>query len=501
MKGGFRSFIFRLGALAIVLGISGLPGTRNSDLAHAAGGAALPPAAPVAAMYQPLNEQLEVFIVDANGALNVVWKDNNGSWKAPFPLTRANFTIPGASVAAIYYPTYQQLEVFVVDKNGVLNVVWKDHNGAWHAPVGLTDPGFAPPGAPLAAVYQPLNEQLEVFVVGASGALNVVWKDNNGIWKRPFALTGAAFATPGAHVAGAYYPSYKQLEVFLLDKNGVFNAVWKANNGPWHSPVGLSPLGFARQGAPLTAIYQPLNEQLEVLTVDSRGAINVIWKEHNGPWHAPVGLTGVDSINVGSALTGIHYPPNEQLEVFFIDKLGAFDVLWKEHNSEWKGPVGVTEPHFVPGAPVAAVFYPRYDQLEAFTTDKDGVLNVEWKVRNQAWVPCSFPLLLTPRGNAQILFSKTPTSDAAGKRSDIVFQLLTPRGNAQILFSKTPIGASLFKSNASLFGPGGVLCPLRSLILARDVRQRLGNGLPLLDNLLTAFITPVSLSRAPHLTF
>jgi hypothetical protein len=103
---------------------------------------------------------------------------------APFPLTRANFTIPGASVAAIYYPTYQQLEVFVIDKNGVLNVVWKDHNGPWHAPVGLTGPVFAPPGAPLAAVYQPLNEQLEVFVVGASGALNVVWKDNNGIWKR-----------------------------------------------------------------------------------------------------------------------------------------------------------------------------------------------------------------------------------------------------------------------------------------------------------------------------
>ena len=51
-------------------------------------------------------------------------------------------------------------------------------------------------------VYQPLNEQLEVFVVGASGVLNVVWKDNNGIWKRPFALTGAAFAMPGAHVAG-----------------------------------------------------------------------------------------------------------------------------------------------------------------------------------------------------------------------------------------------------------------------------------------------------------
>jgi hypothetical protein len=409
VKHGIRNFFLCLGALSFALEISGLPGPLNSDLAHAADGTALPPAAPVAAVYQPLNEQVEVFVVDANGALNVVWKDNNGSWKAPFPLTSANFTIPGASIAAIYYPTYQQLEVFVVDKNGVLNVVWKDHNGPWHAPVGLTDPGFAPPGAPLAAVYQPLNEQLEVFVVGANGALNVVWKDNNGTWKRPFALTGAAFAAPGAHVAGAYYPSYKQLEVFLLDMNGVLNVVWKANNDAWHSPVGLSSQGFAPQGAPLTAIYQPLNEQLEVLTVDSRGAINVVWKEHNSLWHSPVGLTGVDSINVGSALTGIYHPPNEQLEVFFIDKLGAFDVLWKEHNSAWKGPIGVTERHFVAGAAVATVFYPRYDQVEAFTTGKDGVLSVEWKVHNQAWVPCSFPLMGTTPPQEIPIEVSTPT--------------------------------------------------------------------------------------------
>lgn len=351
------------------------------------------PASPVAAVYQPLNEQLEVFIVDANGALNVVWKDNNGRWKAPFPLTSANFTVAGASVAAVYYPTYQQLDVFVVDKNGVFNVVWKDHNDPWHAPVGLTDPGFAPPGARLAGVYQPLNEQLEVFVVGANGALSVVWKDHNSPWRAPVGLTAPGFAPPGAHVACTYYPSYKQLEVFLLDKNGIVNDVWKTNNGAWHPPFGLSPPEFAPQGAPLTAIYQPLNEQLEVLTVDGRGAISVIWKERNGAWHAPVGLTGVDSINVGAVLTGIYYPPNEQLEVLFVDKFGRFNVLWKEHNSAWKGPVGVTESHFVPGAPVAAAFYPRYDQLEAFTADKDGVLKVEWKVRNQAWVPCSFPLM------------------------------------------------------------------------------------------------------------
>src|SRR5262249_1544499 len=161
----------------------------------------------------------------------------------------------------------------------------------------LTVPGFAAPGAPLAAVYQPINEQLEVFIVGANGALDVVWKEHNGVWKAPFSLTGAGFATQGAHVAAAYYPSFRQLEVFVVDKNGVFNVVWKQNNGAWRSPVGLTPPGFAPQGAPLTAVYQPLNEQLEVFIVDRRAAVSVIWKANNGPWNAPVGLTAAGSMN------------------------------------------------------------------------------------------------------------------------------------------------------------------------------------------------------------
>jgi hypothetical protein len=125
MKDKSRNFILCVGAIAITLGVMG---TRDADFARADNGSALPPAAPVAAVYQPLNEQLEVFTVDANGTLNIVWKDNNGGWKGPLPLTLPNFTIPGASVAAIYYPTFEQLEVFVIDKNGVLNVIWKDHN-------------------------------------------------------------------------------------------------------------------------------------------------------------------------------------------------------------------------------------------------------------------------------------------------------------------------------------------------------------------------------------
>jgi hypothetical protein len=242
-------------------------------------------------------------------------------------------------------------------------------------------------------VYQPLNEQLEVFFAGTDGVLYDVWKDNNNPWKGPVGLTPPGFAPSGAHVAGAYYPTFKTLEVFLVDGRGVVNVVWKDNNGNWQGPVGLTPEGVAPPGAPLTVVYQPLNEQLEVFFAGTDGVLYDVWKDNNNPWKGPVGLT---TALAGCAISGVYYAPNQQLETYFIDASGAFNVLWKDHNSAWQGPVGVTDRRFVAGAPIAAALYPKYDQLEAFSVDRDGLLNVEWKVHNQAWLPCPVPLTGTP---------------------------------------------------------------------------------------------------------
>jgi hypothetical protein len=43
-------------------------------------------------------------------------------------------------------------------------------------------------------------------------------------------------------------------------------------------------------------------------------------------------------------------PPEEELTTKFPFLYVAFEL----GNSPWKGPVGVTEPHFVPSAPAAA---------------------------------------------------------------------------------------------------------------------------------------------------
>src|SRR3954470_12098745 len=65
-------------------------------------------------------------------------------------------------IAAVYQPLGQQVEVFAIDAHGALKDVWKHHNGFWEAAFPLSGPGFAPPGAPLTAVWYPMNEQLEV---------------------------------------------------------------------------------------------------------------------------------------------------------------------------------------------------------------------------------------------------------------------------------------------------------------------------------------------------
>ena len=150
----------------------------------------------------------------------------------------------GGSLATVYYPPNEQLEEFYVDYQGQINVVWKAQGGRWRPAAALTGPGFAPQGAPLAAVYQPLNERLEVFVVGVAGAVRGIYKEHNGAWHAPLTLTDAGLAPPGAHVAAAFYPTYEQLEVFVVDQTGRLNVIWQARNGAWKPAQGLQP-GFA----------------------------------------------------------------------------------------------------------------------------------------------------------------------------------------------------------------------------------------------------------------
>lgn len=66
------------------------------------------------------------------------------------------------------------------DGDGTLKDVWKAQHGPWGRALSVTGPDFATAGAQPAAVWQPLDQHLEVFAVDDTGTLKVVWKQNDG---------------------------------------------------------------------------------------------------------------------------------------------------------------------------------------------------------------------------------------------------------------------------------------------------------------------------------
>jgi hypothetical protein len=298
----------------------------------------LPSNAKIASVNYPPNNQLENFFVGNDGAIYVSWKANNGGWNNPVRLTRSNIAKAGGNLSAVYYPKNQQLEVLFIDNQGALNVLWKAQNGNWNAPVKLSSNNFAPTGGGITTTFYPLNNQLEALFTGNDGAIYLTWKVNNGNWNAPVGLTPANIATPGTPISATYYPPNNQLEAFFIDKSGAFNVIWKAQNGKWNAPVKLTGSRFAPSGSQITSVFQPQNNQLEVFTVGNNGSVNLLWKANNGAWNSPVQLTPANIAQPGSNVTAAYQPLNSQLEVFFSDKDGFLNLLWKAQNGNWNSP-------------------------------------------------------------------------------------------------------------------------------------------------------------------
>jgi hypothetical protein len=295
-----------------------------------------PAGAPVASVFIPHNEQVEVFVVAADGGIRSFWKARNSAWSAPVSITPRSFAPPGAALAAVFNPQNDQVEVFVVGNDGTVKVVWKTRNEPWQGPSDLTDRNTAPPGSPIAAALYPLNNHLEVFVVGADGGVKGVWKAQNAAWRPMFAVTPARVAPAGAPLAAAYHAPNHQLEVFFVGRDGAMRVAWKAQNGAWQSPVAISPADFALAGSPVAVVSQPLHNQLEVFVVDRQGALRLLWKAGTGTWQTPVRLSPPNAARPGVPVAAALHQPNNHLEAFFADREGSIRGVWKANNGSWQ---------------------------------------------------------------------------------------------------------------------------------------------------------------------
>jgi len=302
--------------------------------------------------------QTDAFVVDNAGQLNVFWVNSAGAWGGPLGIGPAGFAPPGAAVAVSQqFGAANQTDVFVVDNAGQLNVFWVNSAGAWGGPLGIGQAGIFPPGAPVAASQQFGLNQTDVFVVDKNGTLNVLWVVDAGAWSGPGAIGPAGIFPPGAPVvASQQFGAVNQTDVFVVDKAGQLNVFWVNNAGAWGGPLGIGPAGFAPAGASVAASQQfGAVDQTDVFVVDKSGQLNVFWVNDAGAWGGPLGIGPAGFAPSGASVAASQqFGAVDQTDVFVVDKSGQLNVFWVNDAGAWGGPLGIGPAGFAPAPALVA---------------------------------------------------------------------------------------------------------------------------------------------------
>jgi hypothetical protein len=69
-----------------------------------------------------------------------MWVVGEGLWQGPVPLTPRSFTQPSTSIGVAHQTSMNQLDIFVADANGTMNVLWVSGEGKWQRPAPLPGP-------------------------------------------------------------------------------------------------------------------------------------------------------------------------------------------------------------------------------------------------------------------------------------------------------------------------------------------------------------------------
>jgi len=142
-----------------------------------------PPGAGIAAASLP-GDRWWVFYVDDSGTLTANRVTGRDPWQAPEAISVSNTAPPGALVAAANQTDWL-INVFVVDRDGVLRLYWRAQDATqWSGPLKMTPPGFTTPGAAVTAAKQS-DDITVVVVVAGDGRPYICWVVGTGQWQGP----------------------------------------------------------------------------------------------------------------------------------------------------------------------------------------------------------------------------------------------------------------------------------------------------------------------------
>lgn len=292
-----------------------------------------------------ITTELGLFAVGHDAGLTVCYVGGIGDLvsRGPESIGPRRLAPPGAHVVTAQQG-HDQLTVLFVGWDERLYAAWVGRDGHWTGPQRVLPDGLdVEPGAPLAVAHQG-ERQLDVFYVDREGVLHVVWVVGKGHWQGPHPLSRPRWAPSAAHLAAAAQGS-RQLDVFGVDVHGRPSVFWVVGSGKWQGP---QPLGdrdlVARPGGALATTSTQVADQLDVLFIDVHGNLDVAWVEGLGEWRGPQQVGADGSAPAGAPVTthtqsqgGVH-----QTDVFYTGD--TRQVSWVTGAGEWQGPWAFPEP-------------------------------------------------------------------------------------------------------------------------------------------------------------
>ncbi len=317
------------------------------------------PGIPLAVSQQFGANQTDLFAVDSLGQLGVFYALENGHWHSSNPKGPAGLARPGAAVAASqHFGVNNQTDVFLIDQNGQLEMFWVVGSGDWNEPqkIGSGNVGGSG-GTVVASQHFGVDNRTDVFLINRNGQLNVFWAVGAGVWNgpEPIGTTGLANKNAGLAVS-QHFGAANQTDLFVVDQNGQLNVFSATGSGPWSGARTIGPAGLARPGAALAVSQRfGVSDQTDVYVVDTKGQLNVFSAIGSGGWSGPQTI-GPASLAISGAAVAVspRFGVSGQTDVFLIDKNGQLNVFSVDSSGQWSGPATVGPQNAAPsGAPLA----------------------------------------------------------------------------------------------------------------------------------------------------
>ena len=188
-----------------------------------------------------------MFVVDSNGQLNVFSANSAGKWTGPSTISPKDFAPSGAEIAVSqHFGVADQTDVFVVDNHGQVNVFSVNGAGHWTGPQPISPKDLSKSGAALSASQNfGSANQTELFLIDKNGLVNVFSTDSTGQWAAPVTIGQPGLAPSGAFlVASPQFGVKNRTDLLVISQAGTSgqgwpNAFWAGSTGGWLGPKEL----------------------------------------------------------------------------------------------------------------------------------------------------------------------------------------------------------------------------------------------------------------------